>query len=181
MAKKAEAVHISYHTIVKNMHVNKNAKYLSHTNSNSIKKSMFFCNVYLHGPRNALSFAHCFQKNVTPCVLRPINEYISIPSRYFTSTKIYFNFWCVCFRINLKLTPWNKLNLFLFVYKFFFALLFLFNVVKQKFNLSNLTRIKKLDWDCMAFCVNLSFVVGEKTLLSPKIFFIKLTDVLKSK
>lgn len=41
MAKKAEAVHISYHTIVKNMHVNKNAKYLSHTNSILLKSPCF--------------------------------------------------------------------------------------------------------------------------------------------
>ena len=65
------------------------------------------------------------------------------------------------FQNEFKIIPWNKSNLFIFVHKICFAFFFLFEVVKQKFNRPNI-RIKKLEWICMGFCVNVSFVIVEK-------------------
>lgn len=84
------------------------------------------------------------------------------------------------FQNEFKIIPWNKSNLFIFVHKICFAFFFLFEVVKQKFNRPNI-RIKKLEWICMGFCVNVSFVIVEKIALIAKNILIKITDVLKSK
>ena len=84
------------------------------------------------------------------------------------------------FQNEFKIIPWNKSNLFIFVHKICFAFFFLFEVVKQKFNRPNI-RIKKLEWICMALCVNVSFVIVEKIALIAKNILIKITDVLKSK